>query len=575
MREIVSSRLRVLIALAALAASPVLEAQEQVPPLFVDKIDVNVVNVEVFVTDQDGNRVVGLGIHDFEILEDGRPVEITNFFATAREDRLLRSLETRHLVPEEQPSASERPSLPLDQQLNLIVYVDHFNLRPASRRRLLDELDGFLEDRLVQGDSVMLVGAYGTAEIVTPLTRDSQQVAEGLDRLGRAATHRQVDDALRRRTMRQMNSASIAGELESALHFVRSYVQNTRAELQRSVQALRQVVRSLAGLPGRKAILYVSEGLPKRPGEALYQDLLDRFGAPAFGEANNSGLQVDPWSDWLREDVSFILDEIGREANAHQATLYPVEPSGPSGASSLSAANFSAGAGTAGPTALDALITQNRQEPLIDMAEATGGRAILGTFAFGKMLADVADDFDSFYSLGYQTPQQGDGEFHRIEVRVKRGGLQVRHRSGFVDKPMAERVADRTLASLLFNLEANPLGISIDFGQPRKEKRGRYLLPVLIRVPLGSVTLLPVDDRAEGRLQFYLSVQDRDGVVSDMHRKPYPITLAGDQVAAAQGREMGYAVDVLVRPGLSKVGVGVWDELSDSESFLLKQVRVE
>ena len=228
-----------------------------------------------------------------------------------------------------------------------------------------------------------------------------------------------------------------------------------------------------------------------------------------------------------------------------------------------------------GNTGIDAMRANNLQEPLMDMAEATGGRAVLGTFAFEQALTDVADDFDSFYSLGYQSPQRGDGEFRDIQVRVKRGGLRVRHRSGFIDKPMAERVGDRTLASLLYNLEANPLGISVDFGRPKKEKRGRYLLPVLVRVPLGSVTLLPIDDRAEGRLQFYLSVQDEDGGVADIHGKPYPVTLAGDQVAAASGQEMGYAVDLRVRPGLSKVGVGVWDELSDAQSFLLKQVRIE
>lgn len=566
---------RALLAVAMLATAPALAAQDEAPPLFVDKIDVSIVNVEVFVTDDDGKRVVGLGLGDFEILEDGQPVEITNFFATSRPDRLLRSPEAGQPQPAERPKTGARPVLPPDQQLNLIVYVDHFNLRPANRRRLLDELDGFLEDRLIQGDNVMLIGAYRTAEVVTPLTRNRRQIDEGLARLGRAATYRQVDDAQRRRVMRQMNSAALEGELESAIQFVRSYVQGARHDLDTSAAALRRVVRSLAGLPGRKAVLYVSEGLPQRPGEELYQDLLDRFGIRSIREAQLAGVRVNPSADALGEDASFVLDDIAREANAHQATLYPIDATGPVGAPSLSSEHPSVVGGTMGNTGLDAMLANNLQEPLIDMAEATGGRTVLGTFAFEEALTDVADDFDSFYSLGYQSSHRGDGEFHDIVVRVKRSGLAVRHRSGFIDKPMAERVADRTLASVLFNLEANPLGVGIDFGRPKKAKRGRFLLPVLVRVPLSSITLLPSGAGAEGRLRFYLSVQDEDGAVSDMHRKLYPVTLEADQLAEARGREMGYAVDLLVRPGLAKVGVGVWDEVSDSESFLLKQIRVE
>ncbi|HEX2223770.1 MAG TPA: hypothetical protein VHN15_06170, partial [Thermoanaerobaculia bacterium] len=46
---------------------------------FFGSVDVNVVTVEVFVTDKDGKFVPGLTQADFEILEDGKPVEITNF----------------------------------------------------------------------------------------------------------------------------------------------------------------------------------------------------------------------------------------------------------------------------------------------------------------------------------------------------------------------------------------------------------------------------------------------------------------------------------------------------------------
>ena len=44
--------------------------------------------------------------------------------------------------------------------------------------------------------------------------------------------------------------------------------------------------------------------------------------------------------------------------------------------------------------------------------------------------ADMARDFDSFYSLGYRSRHGGDGKYHRIDVRVKGEKIDVRHRTG-------------------------------------------------------------------------------------------------------------------------------------------------
>ena len=96
---------------------PQLSAQEP-SSVFVDRVDVNVVNIEVFVFDKPGNRVVGLTKEDFEVLEDGQPVEITNFFAVDRGKRLAEGLEKGRL-PEESTSSEEIRLLPVDRQLNL------------------------------------------------------------------------------------------------------------------------------------------------------------------------------------------------------------------------------------------------------------------------------------------------------------------------------------------------------------------------------------------------------------------------------------------------------------------------
>ena len=69
-----------LLTLGATPAGPAV-AQEGEGSTFVDRVDVHIVNVEVFVTDKKGRSVPGLTVDDFEIYENGRPHEITNFYA--------------------------------------------------------------------------------------------------------------------------------------------------------------------------------------------------------------------------------------------------------------------------------------------------------------------------------------------------------------------------------------------------------------------------------------------------------------------------------------------------------------
>ncbi len=558
--------------LLLVAGLPPAAAQEP-PPLFVERVDVNVVNVEVFVTDARGRQVAGLGREDFEVLQDGEPVEVTNFFSISRQDRVAEALSAS---PAELAAGAARGGavdLPPEQQLNLLVYVDHFNLHPSTRSRVLDDLRGFLEDRMFEGDRVMVMGYDGQLDLVQPFTRDPVAVDAALAGMKKVKTGRQQFDARRNRVMAGIRIAFRDGEPVVANELVRGYIQEQQLELRRSAKALSTVVRSLAGLPGRKALVYVSEGLPQRPGEDLYQYMAEIFSQTEIpGGSGFSADNVDTSIEALKADESAVFDDITRHANAHQVTLYPVDARGAAGDSTLGADN--PGLMIANRTGLDALRTVMQQEPLIEMAVATGGRAVLGTSNFADAMRTDAGDFDNFYSLGYASPAAGDGRYHVIEVRVKRPGLRVRHRQGYVDKPQAEIVADRTLSSLVYGLESNPLGVSIDFGTPERSGRRAVVVPVMVRIPFRDVTLLPNGALEEGRLHIFLAVQDDRGGVSDLHRQDYPLSIPHEQLGAARGKEIGYLVRLQVTPGTPTVAVGVWDELSGTESFVHKQLRV-
>ena len=58
---------------------------------------------------------------------------------------------------------------------------------------------------------------------------------------------------------------------------------------------------------------------------------------------------------------------------------------------------------------------------------------VIGTNDFSRAFADIVRDNSTYYLLGYDpTTERRDGKFHEITVRVKRPGLTVRARRGYL-----------------------------------------------------------------------------------------------------------------------------------------------
>ncbi len=512
------------------------------PPLgsFVDRVDVDVVNVEVFVTDREGRRVTDLTREDFAVFEDGQLVEITNFYAAAPS-------------PSAGPAAAGGRAPAEDPPLHLAVFVDNYNLRPAHRVRVLEALPGFLEARLAEGARIMLVDHHGSLEVVQPFTDDLGQITAGLAKLRRSTTHLQEVDAQRRAAIRRIDQAIAVGDLFASRSHLASYVQLVRSGVRRSAQALERMVRSLGAIAGRKAVLYLSDGLDAYPGRDLEERFFD--GAAGAGEAHR-------------------FDRISREANSHQVTFYTVDARG--AIDTRQSAEFGAlDAGGDSGTLSNVNRAFNLVEPLLAMAGSTGGAAIINTFNFAGTLSQVGEDFGSFYSLGYRSHGSGEGEYHRIEVKVRRPGLWLRYRTAYYDKPLAERVADRTLASLVLDDARNPLGIALATGEPERKGRNKFLLPILVSIPYEGVTLLPRDGGMEGRLRLFVAVRDEEGGLSPVRELAYPLSVSNAELEKGAAGDIGYQTTLEIRSGPQHVAVGVWDEISGADSFIRETVVVE
>ena len=73
------------------------------------------------------------------------------------------------------------------------------------------------------------------------------------------------------------------------------------------------------------------------------------------------------------------------------------------------------------------------------LGESTNGMAIVDTNDFSGGLRRAAADFSSYYLLGYTSSNgKPDGKYRKIKVTVKRPGVQVRAREGYLARRVDE-----------------------------------------------------------------------------------------------------------------------------------------
>jgi VWFA-related protein len=521
---------------------------------FIETVTVNVVNVEVYVSDKNG-KVSGLDKKDFEVQEDGRPMAITNFLAVDKGKTVIGEEAPPPLAPGEKappvlPAGYDRTPVPEDQRLRLIVYIDNYNLKPFDRNRVMRELRIFLDQKLHRDDQVMLVTYDRSMHIRHPFTTDTSLINAQLleiEKISAQGVHQESD---RREVLKNIEDSSSGSQ---AMDFARAYAGAAFNDLSFSIDAMKNLVSSLAGMPGRKAIVYVSDGLPMIAGEDVFYDIQSKYPGTSILSSNSEF------------DASRRFDELTSQANANRVTFYTIDAAGLRSFSATSAENATAGQGVY----IDSINISNVQSPLMMIAEKTGGVAVINSNTYTEQLNNIADDFNSFYSLGYTPPHYGDGRYHKITIKVKRKGVKVRYREGYRDKSIESRMSDGTLAALNFPFQSNPIGLTLEFGKPTERKDGLFLVPVSVKIPLGKLALVPHEaGNSEAKVRLFIGAMDPDGGTSEVQQVPVPIRVPEAEVAKLGGKHFLYTVSLLMRGGSQKVAVGLRDDVGAQDSYV-------
>lgn len=565
--------IRIYLALAlGLITAPMVSAQSEPAEeetTFFDVLDVEVVNVEVFVTDKAGRPIKGLQPEDFRLLENRRPVEITNFYAV-EDGRAISAPEPaqEEMAEGEQPRLRldplerEEEKIPEDQRLSLVIYFDNLFLEPFSRNKVAREVRSFLAEKVRPEDRVMVVTFERSLNVRQTFTSDKQLVAEALFEIQDLSALAVQTASSRSKVIDNVESSRTYLEAEGFIDFHAKEVFN---DLGRALEAMKELVTQLGGLPGRKALLYVSDGVPMTAGEDLFQMLDLKYGSEGTG-----GLQS------LRYSARSRFEDLTAAANASRVTLYTMEASGLRAHTSLSAESRGSAAGGS-QLEIDLTKDFNEREPLLLMADETGGQATISTNAFAAAFDRMNEDFRNYYSLGYVPARVGEGRRHSLDVEVlnKQRGWQVRHRKNYRAKSRETRMQEGILATLRFGgLRANPLELSLETGYSTRRDDGNYVVPFTVQVPFRRVSLIPREAERHGQLQLVIAVIDEEGDTSLPTTENLPLKIPEAAMEAVLKENVVYSGTMLMRRGRHEVAVILRDVLSGESSVVRKVLTV-
>jgi VWFA-related protein len=616
----------VMLASGVAAAAPAAKSLANNPGTLGAAVDVNVVNVEVYVTDTGGRPVTGLRERDFELREDGRRVSLSHFAALVGSHAASPDAAPQAGRPET-PEAAAEPAEPW----NLIVFVDNFDLHPASRTRALQQVRDFLAHRLAPADRVMVASLDPGLRVWLPFSTDRAAVDASLKQVeGLAVQGPSIDRdrqhayenilTIQANALSQPQPQACPQDIARPAH---DFAAARRDEVFHTLGGLTVMVNSLSGVPGRKALLFVSDGLPVTPGEEVFQFLAEICGGGgsaglghqgAVGQRNtvedvSAGPGEKPTSpaQQMREDnqnldpgavydarslgpgayqaasqapldtqsynVARQLETLVAHANAQRVTLYTLQASGlaaPGG----SEADAGPGDRLTQFPSIAAAARASGQGSLTALASGTGGRAILDVNDFGLDLARMQDDLTTYYSLGYTPSHSGDGKEHHITVQVKRSGAHLRYRESYRDKPVIEKVVDRTLAALFYGIEDNPLKVELEIGDQISGAGGNISVPVHVKIPLFKLALLDGKDTLDGSLRLLVAARSTDGHMTPVRQIPVPIHIPHSEMLTALGQYYDYTLTLQLAPGEQRVAVGIRDDVAATSSYLSRAVTV-
>jgi VWFA-related protein len=556
--------------------------------------------VDVVVRDRKGHPVTDLDASDFAVFEDGVRQKVDTFTRVTRGGGIGLDVKWKQpgstvaIMPGESlppPSPSDSPT---DQATTALVF-DHL-----SEEALGLAQKATLEYVPMSGDSDVRVGVFASdpgMRVMLGYTTDRSAIRHAVSELMPAGTPAGQQKAERRDQVMDRRSdllgerdaraaAAVTGSGGAALAANGAVMGQTEAELQMlemervmidgfdaldrdhrgydTTQSLMKVIRTLADTPGRKSIVFFSEGLPVSPVlSARFDDLID-----AANRSNVTVYAVD--ANGLRTRSNFA--DTRKQLQEFTDDRMRQVMSGSSGSSQPIMRAFER---------VEDMVRTDSRTGLAKLADETGGFLVEESNNLTSAFKRIDEDNQFHYTISY-TPANldFDGKFRSIDVKAARPGVQVFARKGYraIRRPPGLQTADYEVPALAM-LDRAPLPNAFPitaqgFSFPDPAHPGDT--PIVVRLATDS---LHYDvDAAKGTYAAQVAVvaRVRDAAGHTVHTLSQQYVLSGDAKeidAARKGTIIFYREPQLV-PGVYTLECIAFDSLAGRGSARISTLTV-
>ena len=488
-------------------------------PGFTFRVPVNVVLVNVTVTDRAGKPVKDLTVEDFKLFEDGKRQPIQSFEVESSQLEAGTNLTGEGTAPPT-PGAQVAAQEPEDRTRLISYFIDDLTARsPRYFFWVVSALQKFIAEEMGPEDQVGVFSASGRVRM--PFTGDRKLLRERIEELhvgkfylsrpyrSRCPVmtdvqvirivdgHRGIDftrafrEATRCIEVRDLDPGDIEQHVRAeAFH----QYSGAQAAIQRLVAALRHHVRTLQHFTASKSVVLFSDGfVPARSMRWRLDQVVSR--------ALRSRVAVNVVDIRGLHTVGF------EAANNDQGRNLTGEP--------ISQEDFNAGLDPSREFSSLFRDQTYQRRPLEKLTEETGGILFTDNNDLVAGLSQISNTQSYYYVLSYASPdQKADGKYHKIRVEVDRPTVELSYRRGYFAPRKTLSLEDRKNEDIQLaltapgNFDQIPLQLAYR-SSPTQDDRHR--LSVFTNVSIAGMPFRQEGERRQNLLHLLLMVYDRDG----------------------------------------------------------------
>jgi VWFA-related protein len=460
----------------------------QTPPTSSIKVATRLVTVEVIAQDKKNQPVMGLTKDDFELREDDQPQTISVFSVEGSMAHSAAKVAPPPVLP---PGVfSNHPLSPSDVPTSAtVILLDVLNTSASDIATARIGVGKFIEKMQPQ-DHVALFTMGNDLKMVHDFTNDSAVLLQALndlhpERVGSGGP--QLSTLI----------GTSTDDPQGADDKMATLMNVPRSDI--TLRAFKAIGEHIAGVPGRKTLIWISRGLPlvvKTGG-----------GKDALADLN---------------DMSPKVREASRVLSKYNVALYPMDTRG------LNVGVNNIDNVTANPAGKGAMYgTGDLIAPIGSMSTGADNKAMQDTHDMGNLLAQLTggrtyydqndltygirsaiDDSRLVYVLGYYPAQdKWDSKFHTFKVRVKESGVKLTYRSGYLAVPEGLTLSDTDSQSdmdkaILAPLDSTAIGL---FARIKHEGADGKSLTIDLLVDVNNLTLTNEGNLWKGSLEVVIA----------------------------------------------------------------------